>query len=109
MDVKSAFLNGYIDEEVYVEQPTGNEIQGKEQLVYKLKKALYGLKQAPRAWYARIDNYFLKNGFNRSNSEPTLYIKHDSSEILIVCIYVDDFIYTGNNKNLLKKFQATMT
>eukprot|EP01018_Ginkgo_biloba_P000406 Gb_07443 [translate_table: standard] len=109
MDVKSAFLNGYIDEEAYVEQPTSYKIQGKEQSVYKLKKALYGLKQAPRAWYARIDNYFLKNGFSRRNSEPALYIKHDSSEILIVCIYVDDLIYTGNNKNLMKKFQAAMT
>ena len=55
MDMKSAFLNGYLEEEVYVEKPQGFEVEGKENNVYKLKKALYGLKQAPRAWYARID------------------------------------------------------
>jgi len=58
MDVKSAFLNGYLDEEVFVQQPQGFQVQGKENHVYKLKKALYGLKQAPRAWYTHIDGYF---------------------------------------------------
>eukprot|EP01018_Ginkgo_biloba_P000332 Gb_04745 [translate_table: standard] len=58
MDVKSTFLNGYVDEEIYVEQPQGFKIIGKENNVYKLKKALYGLKQAPQAWYSRIDTYF---------------------------------------------------
>ncbi|KAH9291602.1 hypothetical protein KI387_043209 [Taxus chinensis] len=108
MDVKSAFLNGFIDEEVYVEQPIGYEIPGKEHLVYKLKRALYGLKQAPRAWYARIDSYFLKKGFIRSSSEPTLYIQHLGNDILIVCLYVDDLIYTGNSPSLMEKFQAEM-
>ena len=65
MDVKSAFLNGYLQEKFYVEQPQGFIIKGKEHLVYKLKKALYGLKQAPRAWYSRIDGYFQQNGFQR--------------------------------------------
>ena len=72
MDVKSAFLNGYLEEEVYVQQPPGYEIKGHEHKVYRLKKALYGLKQAPRAWYSRIYSYMIKNGFNRSTSEPTL-------------------------------------
>ena len=57
MDVKSAFLNGYIDEEVYVEQPQGYEVPRQEHKVYKMKKELYGLKQAPRYWYSRIDSY----------------------------------------------------
>jgi hypothetical protein len=65
MDVKSAFLNGYLEEKVFVEQPQGFEVQGKEHQVYKLKKALYGLNQAPRTWYARINGYFQKSGFNR--------------------------------------------
>ncbi len=62
MDVKSTFLNGYVDEEIYVEQPEGFEVPGKEDYVYKLKKALYGLKQVPRAWYSRIDKYFRDHG-----------------------------------------------
>ena len=75
IDVKSTFLNGYLDEEVYVQHPQGYEIRGHEDKVYKLKKALYGLKQAPRAWYIRIDSYMMENGFKRSTSEPTLYTK----------------------------------
>ncbi|KAL0396441.1 UNVERIFIED_CONTAM: Retrovirus-related Pol polyprotein from transposon TNT 1-94 [Sesamum calycinum] len=75
MDVKSAFLNGYIDEEIYVEQPQGFIAKGSEEKVLRLKKALYGLKQAPRAWYSRIDKYFMDRGFRRSLSEPTLYIR----------------------------------
>ncbi|KAL0340719.1 UNVERIFIED_CONTAM: Retrovirus-related Pol polyprotein from transposon RE2 [Sesamum radiatum] len=80
MDVKSAFLNGYIDEEIYVEQPQGFIAKGSEEKVLRLKKALYGLKQAPRAWYSRIDKYFMDRGFRRSLSEPTLYIKSQVSE-----------------------------
>ena len=64
MDVKSAFLNGYLEEEVYVEQPQGYEVPGQEHKVYRLKNALYGLKQAPRAWYSRIDSYLTENGFH---------------------------------------------
>ena len=97
MDVKSAFLNGYLDEEVYVQQSPRYEIRGHEDKVYKLKKALYGLKQAPRAWYSRIDSYMMENGFKRSTSEPTLYTKiNEQGHILIVCLYVDDLIFTGN-------------
>ena len=68
MDVKTAFLNGCLDEEVYVKQPPGYEVSGHEDKVYKLNKALYGLKQAPKAWYKRIDSYMISNEFNRSNS-----------------------------------------
>ena len=75
LDVKSAFLNEELQEEVYVDQPEGFIIEGKENKVYKLRKALYGLKQAPRAWYNKIDHYFLKQGFQRCESEPTLYKK----------------------------------
>ena len=65
--------------------------------MYRLKKTLYGLKQAPRAWYNRIDTNLIKSGFSRSQNEPTLYTKTDQQgKILIVCLYVDDMIYTGN-------------
>ena len=85
MDVKSTFLNGYLDEEVYVELPQGYEVTRQEHKVYKLKKALYGLKQAPRAWYSRIDSYLIENGFHRSESEPTLYTKvNEQGSMLIV-------------------------
>eukprot|EP00253_Pinus_taeda_P023909 PITA_23909 len=77
MDVKSAFLNGVLKEEVYVEQPPGYEVDGQEHKVCKLKKALYGLKQAPRAWYNRTDAYLIENGFDKCDGEPTLYIKEN--------------------------------
>eukprot|EP00253_Pinus_taeda_P027748 PITA_27748 len=80
MDVKSAFLNGVLKEEVYVEQPPGYEVDGQEHKVCKLKKALYGLKQAPRAWYSRIDAYLIENGFDKCDGEPTLYIKENDEQ-----------------------------
>ena len=95
MDVKSAFLNSFLDEEVYVKQPLGYEVCWHENKVYKLNKALYGLKQASRAWYKRIDSYMISNQFNRSNNEPMLYVKtNKEGQILIVCLYVDDLIFT---------------
>ncbi|VVA19470.1 Hypothetical predicted protein, partial [Prunus dulcis] len=75
LDVKSAFLNGVLKEEVYVEQPQGFVKDNEEIRVYKLNKALYGLKQAPRAWYDEIDSYFNRAGFKKSPSEATLYVK----------------------------------
>ena len=72
MDVKTAFLNGIIQEEVYMEQPQNFEIHGRESHVCKLKKALYGLKQAPRAWYSKIDTYLLSMGFQKSEVDPNL-------------------------------------
>ncbi|KAL0356269.1 UNVERIFIED_CONTAM: Retrovirus-related Pol polyprotein from transposon RE1 [Sesamum radiatum] len=108
MDVKSAFLNGYIDEEIYVEQPQGFVAKGCEEKVLRLKKALYGLKQAPRAWYSRIDNYFMNQGFRRSLSEPTLYVKRQGNDTLIVSLYVDDLIYTGNNEKMIHDFKEDM-
>eukprot|EP00253_Pinus_taeda_P011602 PITA_11602 len=77
MDVKLAFLNGVLKEEVYVAQPPGYEVEGKEDKVYRLKKALYTLKQAPCAWYNKIDAYLLDNGFDKCDGEPTLYIKEN--------------------------------
>jgi hypothetical protein len=74
MDVKSAFLNGYVDKEIYVEQTEGFEVLGKEDKFYRLKKDLYGLKQAPIAWYSRIDKYFQDHGLIKSLSKPNIYI-----------------------------------
>ncbi|KAI5334414.1 hypothetical protein L3X38_024547 [Prunus dulcis] len=108
LDVKSAFLNGVLKEEVYVDQPSSFVIQGSEDKVYRLKKALYGLKQAPRAWYEEINSYFTKTGFYRSSSEATLYTKMSTSGILIVSLYVDDIIYTGSSKEMMAEFKNEM-
>ncbi|BBN68370.1 ADP glucose pyrophosphorylase large subunit 1, partial [Prunus dulcis] len=97
LDVKSAFLHGSLQEQVYVDEPPGYVQPGKEGKVYKLRKALYGLKQAPRAWYSRINAYFAKEGFQKCPYEHTLYTKIGAGgKILIVCLYVDDLIYTGS-------------
>ncbi|KAG8485650.1 hypothetical protein CXB51_018843 [Gossypium anomalum] len=109
LDVKSAFLNGFLEEEIYIDQPQGFVVSSKEQMVYKLKKALYGLKQAPRAWYTRIDSYLLSLGFERSISEPTLYVKKKQAETqLIVSLYVDDLLVTGGDRSMLADFKAKM-
>ena len=75
MDLMSAFFNGYLEEEVYVRQPMGYEVDGQEHKFYILKKSLYGLKQTPRVWYNKIDEYLNGEGFGRSPSEPKLYTK----------------------------------
>ncbi|GKB26996.1 retrovirus-related pol polyprotein from transposon TNT 1-94 [Tanacetum coccineum] len=109
LDVKSAFLHGEIEEKVYVEQPQGYVIPGAEHKVYRLKKALYGLKQAPRAWFSKIDAYFSVQGFERCSSEPTLFVKTGkNAEVLIVSLYVDDLIFTGNNVGMCEAFKMSM-
>ena len=108
MDVKSAFLNGFLEEEVYLEQPMGYEVKGHENKVLKLNKALYGLKQAPRAWNTRIDKYFQENNFTKCPHEHALYTKQDNGNILLVCLYVDDLIFTGNNPRMFEDFKKAM-
>lgn len=99
LDVKSVFLHGELNEEVFVEQPPGYQKVDASK-VYKLKKALYGgLKQAPRAWYTRLDTYFIKEDFRRCPHEHMLFTKMGSDgKFLIVCVYVDDLIFTGNDE-----------
>ena len=108
MYVKSTFLNGVLKEEVYIEQPLGYEKKGQEHKVCRLKKALYGLKQEPRVWYSRIDSYLLENGFEKCEGEPTLYIKEKDGKILIVVLYVDDVIFTGNDDYFIENFKTVV-
>ena len=108
IDVKSAFLNGHINEEVYVEQPLGFENEKYPEKVYKLKRALYGLKQAPRAWYERLQNFLEQSGFSIGRVDSTLFIKNLNSDILIVQIYVDDIIFGSTNDSLCKEFAKAM-
>nr|KYP75090.1 Retrovirus-related Pol polyprotein from transposon TNT 1-94 [Cajanus cajan] len=108
LDVKSAFLNGFLQEEIYVEQPQGFVKEGEEDKVYLLKKALYGLKQAPRSWYSRIDDHLLNLGFVKSLAESTLYVKHNRANILIISLYVDDLLVTGSDTRLVEKLKKEM-
>jgi hypothetical protein len=109
LDVKSAFLHGKLDEDVYVEQPRGYEKLGSEHLVYKLHKALYGLKQAPRAWFSRIEAHFIGEGFQICDSEQTLFTKRSKEgKIIIVSVYVDDLIFTGNCEVMMLEFKSSM-
>nr|GEZ20804.1 reverse transcriptase [Tanacetum cinerariifolium] len=109
MDVKSAFLNGLLEKEVYVEQPEGYVAKGQEGKVLRLKKALYGLKQAPCAWNTRIDKYFQEHGFRKYLSEYALYVKFENKSILLACLYVDDLIFTGNSQSMINELKKSMT
>nr|CAN71245.1 hypothetical protein VITISV_011091 [Vitis vinifera] len=108
MDVKSAFLNGFINEEVYVEQPPGFQSFNFPNHVFKLKKTLYGLKQSPRAWYERLSKFLLKKGFKMGKIDTTLFIKTKENDMLLVQIYVDDIIFGATNVSLCEEFSKCM-
>ena len=96
MDVKSAFLNGVLEEEVYIEQLDGFVDPKKSDMVCRLHKAFYGLKHAPRAWYERLHNYLIKIGFGKTNDNNNLHLKTKKGKrILFVKIFVDDIIFGG--------------
>ncbi|KAK8916909.1 hypothetical protein KSP39_PZI022417 [Platanthera zijinensis] len=108
MDVKSAFLNGDLKEEVYVEQPSGFVDPLKPDFIYKLRKALYGLKQAPRAWYETLSTFLIENKFSRGKIDKTLFLRESKGKIILVQIYVDDIIFGSTENNLCKKFAKLM-
>ncbi|WRX24556.1 Reverse transcriptase [Theobroma cacao] len=108
MDVKSAFLDGLIQEEVYVEQPPGFEDFEKSNHVFKLHKALYGLKQALRAWYERLSKFLVEKGYDRGSIDTTLFIKRYLNDLIVVQIYVDDIIFGATNEALCKNFAKEM-
>ncbi|GJW10841.1 putative ribonuclease H-like domain-containing protein [Tanacetum coccineum] len=104
MDVKTAFLNGILPEEVYVSQPDGFVDQDNLNHVYKLKKALYGLKQAPRTWYDLLSKFLLSQEFSKGTVDPTLFIRRQGKDILLVQIYVDDIIFASTTPELCDQF-----
>ena len=108
LDIKSAFLNGVINEEVYVCQPKGFEDPNFPEHVYLLKKALYGLKQAPRAWYDRLTKYLIEKGFNRGGVDKTLFTKKTTKDIIIAQIYVDDIVFGSTSDNRIAEFISDM-
>nr|GEU51050.1 putative ribonuclease H-like domain-containing protein [Tanacetum cinerariifolium] len=108
MDVKSAFLYGTIDEEVYVMQPPGFQDPEFPARVYKVEKAMYGLHQAPRAWYGTLSKYLLTNGFQRGIIDHTLFIRKQRGDFILVQVYVDDIIFGSSNPQLCREFEALM-
>ncbi|KAJ9566983.1 hypothetical protein OSB04_002949 [Centaurea solstitialis] len=108
MDIKNAFLNGKLNEEVYVAQPPGFVDPKFPDHVYKFNKALYGLKQAPRAWYDTLSTFLLSKGFERGKIDSTLFLKKYPKHILLVQIYVDDIIFGSTNPKLCEKFELLM-
>ena len=109
MDVKSAFLNGPIKEEVYVEQPPGFEDERYPDHVCKLSKALYGLKQAPRAWYECLRDFLIANAFKVGKADPTLFTKTCDGDLFVCQIYVDDIIFGSTNQKSCEEFSRVMT
>jgi hypothetical protein len=109
MDVKSAFLNGVLEEEVYLRQPLGFESEKYPHRVYKLRKALYGLKQVPRAWYGRLRGFLFERGFEMGKVDQTLFLLRQGRDILIVQVYVDDIVFGGSSKSLVARFAEDMS
>ncbi|GJV89101.1 retrovirus-related pol polyprotein from transposon TNT 1-94 [Tanacetum coccineum] len=108
MDVKTAFLNGILLEEVYVSQPGGFVDPDNPNYVYRLKKALYGLKHAPHAWYDLLSSFLLSQGFSKGTVDPKLFISRKGKDILLVQIYVDDIIFASTTTKLCDKFSEIM-
>jgi hypothetical protein len=108
MDIKRAFLNGPIKEEVFVEQPPSFESEGYPNHVYKLYKALYGLKQAPRAWYECLSDFLIKNSFMIGKADSTLFTRKMGKDLFICQIYVDDLIFGCTNKSFCDEFSKIM-
>jgi hypothetical protein len=104
IDENSAFLNGVLEEEVYVRQPPGFESEKYPHWVYKLKKALYGLKQTPRAWYGGLKGFLFERVFEMGKVDQTLFLLKQGRDILIVQVYVDDIVFGGSSNSLTARF-----
>jgi len=100
LDVKTAFLHGELEEEIYMEQPEGFKVPGKEDLVCRLKKSLYGLKQAPRQWYKKFDSFLVDHNFKKTKNDHCVFIKrYESGDFRILLLYVDDMLIVGQDRN----------
>jgi hypothetical protein len=110
LDVKTAFLHGELEEEIYMLQPEGFAETGKENLVCKLNKSLYGLKQAPRCWYKRFDSFIISLGYNRLSSDHCTYYKRfeENDVFIILLLYVDDMLVIGPNKDRVQELKAQL-
>ena len=109
LDVKTAFLHGELDEEIYMDQPEGFIVPGKEDFVCRLKKSLYGLKQSPRQWYKRFDSFMLSNGFERSQYDSCVYIKFVDRSPIYLLLYVDDMLIAAKSKKEIITLKAQLS
>ena len=109
MDIKTAFLNGDLDEEIYMEQPEGFVVKGQEHKVCKLVKCLYGHKQATKQWYEKFDKIILEFGFKINDHDKCVYYKDDSGECIILCLYVDDILLFGTNLEIIKNVKSYLS
>jgi hypothetical protein len=109
MDVKSALLNGVLEEEVYVRQLPGFESEKYPHRMYKLRKALYGLKKVPRAWYGWLRGFLFQRGFEMGKVDQTLFLLRQGRDILIVQVYVDDIVFGGSSESLVARFAEDMS
>ena len=103
MDVKTTFLNGELEEEIYMTQPRGCVAPGQEEKVCKLLKSLYGLKQAPKHWHEKLDNVLLCDGFSTNDVDKCMYTKSKNGECVIICLNVDDMLIFGTYINIVSK------
>ncbi|CAA7023934.1 unnamed protein product [Microthlaspi erraticum] len=103
MDVKTAFLNGDLEEEIYMKQPEGFVTPGQEHKVCKLVKSLYGLKQAPKQWHEKFDHVMMSNGFSINECDKCIYVKNTPSGYVLLCLYVDDMLIMGSNKDIIQQ------
>jgi len=109
LDVKTAFLHGDLEEEIYMEQPQGFKVKGKKKLMCRLKKSLYGLKQAPRQWYLKFDSFMAEQGYIRCNSDHCVYFKRlDNDSYIILCLYVDDMLVAGSNMDHIRELKQQL-
>ncbi|KAA0036533.1 retrotransposon protein, putative, Ty1-copia subclass [Cucumis melo var. makuwa] len=109
MDVKTTFLNGDLEEEIYMEQPEGFIVQAQESKVCKLDKSLYGLKQAPKEWHKKFDNLLMSKGFKVNESNKCIYYKTKGRLCIIICLYVDDMLIFGSNLHIINDVKSMLS
>jgi hypothetical protein len=106
IDVKITFLNGELDEEIYMDQPDGFVVKGEEQRVCKLLKSLYGLKQAPKQWHEKFDTTLTGAGFAVNEADRCAYYRHGGGQSVILCLYVDDILIFGTNIDIINEVKS---
>ncbi|KAK4838656.1 hypothetical protein QYF36_015417 [Acer negundo] len=102
MDLKTAFLNGDLDKEIYMDQPEGFSTPGQVKKVFELVKSLYNLKQAPKQWHKKFDNAMMSNEFKINECDKCVYVKDTENGYVIVCLYVNDMLIVGSDDKMIK-------